>query len=178
MFRANDNSKYIILSLSSTISRCSAQSWDVCLNSRSWVCARTILRCPNHELGPNIYSDKWWVTVSRRGLLVLVWSQLAVPTPKINQSSWDPSGYSSGLVSLSLRLVVTWYRLSVRGLWLVLVDSHLVMEKNTLTSSQQGILLQTCTTSCRGSVTNTNFSCSFFWILIPNPRLFKLTLKS
>ena len=38
--------------------------------------------------------------------IVLVLSQLVIPTPEINQSSEDGSGYWSSLVSLSLWLVV------------------------------------------------------------------------
>ena len=56
---------------------------------------------------------------------VLVRSLLTIPTPEINQSSQGWSGYVSSFVGLSLRLVLAWYSLTVRGLLSVVVASYL-----------------------------------------------------
>ena len=75
-------------------------------------------------------------------------SRLWIPTPGFNQSHWDESGKCSNPVCQ--------YGLSVRGLWLVLVVSCLVMKKMIPTPSQVlGRNLDPdkliCATSCRAN---------------------------
>ena len=50
--------------------------------------------------------------------LVLIRSQLWIPTPGFNQSSWGESGKYSSRVNLSVWLVRGCYGLSVKGLCL------------------------------------------------------------
>ena len=78
-----------------------------------------------------------------------------IPTPEINQFNRGGSGHCSSLVGLSIQLVVALYSLSVKGLWLILVVSHIVLEKSIPIPSQVGRLIQVkpgCTVSCQGSI--------------------------
>ena len=74
-----------------------------------------------------------------RVYIVSVRYRLMILTPGFNQSSPGESGKYPSSVCLSVQLVQSCYGLSVRGLWLVAVVSHLVMKKIIPTPSDVGI---------------------------------------
>ena len=59
-------------------------------------------------------NDSWQVT-ARMVYIVWVWPQLSIPTPEINQSSWDESGKYFSPFCLSVRACLAWCGLLVRG---------------------------------------------------------------
>ena len=76
-----------------------------------------------------------------------------------------PVGVSrdNAALSLSLQVVVAWYNFLARGLWLVLVVSHPVVEKSTPIPSQVNLNKPRCTMYCEGGETD-----SIFTRLFPN----------